>query len=374
MKSICKLMLVLLALTVQTELVAAKEVSCKNIQKAAGKNITKAALAKLMKIDTDAVDGAALSTLQTRIGVCVEERKKKLSSSKALGGFLKGAAKSANINLPIGGSDKQDSDKKLQKLMAMQVSVNALNGGSVLSTASTQIEANTARSDVEPFYRNKSASTAICIAGDMYLKTGGRRRQDVYEQQHACLPDNQLAKTNHFTVKDLTLPVTVEGFENCKLLSEIVDIQIGEQNIGIYFTAICSLNGNPAKMTIEATEEAYWIKQIDVPVCGPNLNVEGSDWDARVRARYNVDADDISQGYGSSGLVKYHAEFAGENQLSETITVAKTGKYSDFESYLTCDANAGQSIWDFSIQNTSEAIWHTHVSQFVASKQKGDDF
>jgi len=179
-----------------------------------------------------------------------------------------------------------------------------------------------------------------------------------------CLPAKSFAENVKYTfdIRGQTIPTTVDELKNCQVSSGNVGNSEYKGTVaavkGLMF---CNINGINAELNIQTNKDVFFVDQFMTPVCGPEINVAGSEWDTRIIEKYNFGGDD----YIADDREEYRKELAAGTK--EMIYIRKGSKSR------RCDAN--QVAWYFSIVlPRNNELNQLFIDAVTKSQSAGDDF
>jgi|GEM_PF-5518951 len=209
---------------------------------------------------------------------------------------------------------------------------------------------NSRSGNAEVLGLNEDANSIACFTGNK-----GRK---------VCIPEKTVNNTKYFSVKSMTLD---GDFSNCTLGNTIPQ---ESKSKGVSFRVYCR-NAEDTLYTADfkATSELYYISNVNIDVCGPQVVDENSTFIKKIQSRYSANSEmNLLNGYTQ---ISFHS-----NDTSERLNISQEafGKYRNRRVQSECFTDNG-TLWHFRIDARQGDLFKDHLKELQMGKQPtGDDF
>lgn len=225
----------------------------------------------------------------------------------------------------------------------------------------------------------------VNCAGDWNLRYYSNNEGGFQSPTRFCVPSKSYVTNENliYDVKGFKIPhQEFVNWDECQVsASNTGSIEFQGNVIGAETILYCKIAPDTvAEIELLANDEMYYMSQMEIMLCGPNTNQPNSEWDTRIKSKYEGIVGTPGRTRGSEALrYKYSATRNEEKgDKLETLTIESYNtRYnpSTLSRYLQCDGN--RMHWSFKIEmndKVRDAFVRLMVAETVDNQAVGDDF
>jgi len=231
---------------------------------------------------------------------------------------------------------------------------------------------------------NPTQTNEFNCEGDWNLRYSANKEGGTSSSASFCVPSKSYIDNNDliFDIKGFKIPhQEFVNWDACEIsASNTNNITHKGIIVGASTILYCQIEPDTvSRITLIANNDMYYISHMEMMVCGPTTNQSGSEWDKRIKSKYQGIIDE--PGRGRSRVLKYNyfIERTGEmgNRLEALTIKTVDTRYNPPTLSLYKQCNNNTMHWSFKIEmdrKVEQAFKNIMVQSVEENQSAGEDF